>query len=80
MKQMQNAGFAIFDKRFIYAAHRRIVRGVYIYSRLFRILALAELFGIFHLFTLFLEEFDYTPGGGGGVTPYILYGTDVPLE
>ena len=20
------------------------------------------------------------PGGGGGVTPYILYGTDVPLE
>ena len=34
--------------------------GVYICSRLFRILAYAELFGIFHLFTLFLEEFDYT--------------------
>ena len=29
-------------------------------SRLFRILAHAELFGIFHLFTLFLEEFYYT--------------------
>ena len=35
-------------------------RGVYICSRLFRILAHADLFGIFHLFTLFLEEFDYT--------------------
>ena len=21
-----------------------------------------------------------SPGGGGGVTPYILYGTDVPVE
>ena len=27
---------------------------------LFRILAHAEPFGIFHLFTFFLEEFDYT--------------------
>ena len=34
--------------------------GVYICGRLFRIPAHAELFGLFHLFTLFLEEFDYT--------------------
>ena len=37
----------------IYAAHRR---GIYISSRLFEILAHAELFSLFHLFTLFLEE------------------------
>ena len=30
------------------------------FGRLFRIPAHAELFGLFHLFTLFLEEFDYT--------------------
>ena len=36
----------------IYAAHGC---GVYI-----RLLAQAELFGIFHLFALFLEEFSYT--------------------
>ena len=41
---------------FIYAHGR----GVYICSRLFRILAHAEVFGIFHLFKLFLEGFDYT--------------------
>ena len=41
----------------IYAAHGR---GVYICGRLFRIPAHAELIGLFHLFTLFLEEFDYT--------------------
>ena len=29
-------------------------------GRLFLIPAHAELFGLFHLFTLFLEEFDYT--------------------
>ena len=34
--------------------------GVYICGRLFRIPAHAELFGLFHLFTLFLKEFDYT--------------------
>ena len=34
--------------------------GIYICSRLFRIFAHAELFDIFHLFTLLLEEFDYT--------------------
>ena len=36
------------------------MRGVYICGRLFRIPAHAELFGLLHLFTLFLEEFDYT--------------------
>ena len=36
------------------------LRGVYICGRLFRIPAHAELFGLFHLFILFLEEFDYT--------------------
>ena len=41
----------------IYAAQGR---GVYIFGCLFRISAHAELFGLFHLFTLFLEEFDYT--------------------
>ena len=40
----------------IYTAHGR---GVYICGRLFRIHAHAEFFGLFHLFTLFLEEFDY---------------------
>ena len=40
---------------FVYAA-----RGIYICSRLFRILAHAKLFGIFHLFTWFLDKFDYT--------------------
>ena len=43
--------------RLIYAAHGR---GVYICGRLFRIPAHVEHFGLFHLFTLFLEEFDYT--------------------
>ena len=41
----------------IYAAH---VRGVYICPRVYEVLAHAERFGVFHLFTLFLEEFDYT--------------------
>ena len=36
------------------------MRGVYVCDHLFRIPAHAEFFGIFHLFTLFLEEFDYT--------------------
>ena len=40
-----------------YAAHGR---SVYIFGRLFRIHGHAELFGLFHLFTLFLEEFGYT--------------------
>ena len=44
---------------FIYAAHGR---GVYICGHLFRIPAHAELFGLFHLFTMCLEEFDYTAG------------------
>ena len=44
-----------FFTQIIYALHAG--RGVYICSRLFRILAHAELFGIF---SLFLEEFDYT--------------------
>ena len=35
-------------------------RGVYICSCVYEILAHAELFGLFHLFTLFLGEFDYT--------------------
>ena len=34
-------------------------RAVYIFVA-FRIYAHAKLFGLFHLFTLFLEEFDYT--------------------
>ena len=42
---------------FIYGAHGR---GVYICGRPFRIPAHAELIGLFPLFTLFLEEFDYT--------------------
>ena len=37
-----------------------ILHRKYNISRLFRIVAHAELFGIFHLFTLILEEFDYT--------------------
>ena len=42
------------------ASARRIsMRGVYICGRLFRIPAHAELFGLFLLFTLLLEEFDY---------------------
>ena len=44
-------------KTFFYAAHGR---GVYICGRLFGIPAHAELFGLLHLLTLFLEEFDYT--------------------
>ena len=36
------------------------MRGVYIGGRLFRIPAHAELFSLFDLFTLILEEFDYT--------------------
>ena len=52
-------GKLVDSKDFFYAAHGC---GVYICSRLFRILAHAELFGIFHLFTLFLEEFDCTAG------------------
>ena len=35
-------------------------RRVYICSRLFEILAHAEILGLFRLFTLFFEEFDYT--------------------
>ena len=49
--------FKCSPKILIYAAHGR---GVYNCSRLFRMLAHAELFGIFNLFTLVLEEFDYT--------------------
>ena len=41
----------------IFVAHGR---GVYTCLRLFRLLAHADLFGIFHLFRLLLEEFDYT--------------------
>ena len=37
-----------------------ILHKQYNISRLFRIVAHAELFGILHLFTLILEEFDYT--------------------
>ena len=47
--------YETFDMLTIQAVH-----GVYICSRPFRILAHAEFFGIFHLFTLLLEEFDYT--------------------
>ena len=36
------------------------VRRIYICGRLFRIPAHAELSGLFHLFALFLKEFDYT--------------------
>ena len=39
---------------------RRAWAGVYICGRLFRIPAHAELFDLLHLFTLFLEEFDYS--------------------
>ena len=47
----------VIYKCLIYAAHGR---SVYICGPLFRIHAHAERFGLFHLFTLFLEEFDYT--------------------
>ena len=50
-------GLSAPDRLFIYAAHGR---GVYICGRLFRIPAHAELFNLLHLFTLFLEEFDYS--------------------
>ena len=38
----------------------RATRDVYHCSRVFEILTHGELFGIFHWFTLFVEEFDYT--------------------
>ena len=36
------------------------MRGVNVCPREFEVLAHAELFGLFYLFTLFLEQFDYT--------------------
>ena len=48
------------DKLITSLVYTASMRGVYICSRLFKLLAHAELFGIFHLFTLFLKEFDYT--------------------
>ena len=41
-------------------SHVTMLCGVYICSRLYEVLAHAELFGLFHLFTLFFEVFDYT--------------------
>ena len=51
-----------FDDNTAHRLTRKSITSVHLLraAYIFRILAHAELFGIFHLFTVFLEEFDYT--------------------